>query len=356
MRRPGTHSSDEVKDLIHARARLRRFSIAALVVLVLISLLVIYNTSQEYENPDALPSKPKMVLFVAGDLSFPSAKMAERSGKLSFVRGLTHRGGVFGMLNAKYAAAGSGLVKLLTGSEDASSTTLSGQKSFLSVLKKNGMKPAIIASPQYWSATATDAEGQCSRIGIFDTECSGSDCPGKNEAAYCNAAFKYTTCEGGAQYAADNIVSGFRAALEAGADIIYIQVDGLSVKDEERNEAGNRTQASSFQLFSRIDLLDNMMWQVAMELQQRTKNLKENWLIMVSSEGQNRHYNAPVFIMAYSAGAPLLLNPISETATLQTTDIYHTILHWFDLKPEGRYDIGICSTGKSVKNCVVPPS
>lgn len=348
MKPPGTHTNSEVKEALHARARLRTYCISALVILLLACLLVIYNTAQEYENEEAIEAAPKMVIVVAGDLSYPAVALAKRSEKAPFIHQLVATGGSLGKLQAKYETGGSALVKLLTGDNATNALTLEGQQSFLRRVKEAGYKPAIVAPPSYWSATATDALGACPRVGLLDTECSGMACPGQNADAYCNTAFKYTTCEGVAQFFADDVVQGFRRAAESGADLIYIQAEGIQ---SDLYDSQERPISSMLERFSNISLLDSFMGEIALSLTQRTSTVNENWLMALTSEGQNNYFQAPLFISVYSRGMTAQLRNIPETA--KTTDIVPTVLRWFDVSQTEDDVVGICSNGKKIKNCDV---
>eukprot|EP00796_Vickermania_ingenoplastis_P007242 gene7243-5091_t len=346
LRPPGTHTNEEVKEALHARARLRTYCIAALVVLLLAALAVIYNTAQEYENEEELASTPKMVLIVASELSFPALTMARRSEKTPFINELTATGGSFGRLNARYTTGGSALVKLLTGNEGTSAFTLQGEESILRRLKTAGFKPAIVAPSSYFSATAASAPGACPRIGILDTECVGDACPLHNQDAYCNADFKYATCEGMSQLYAGDVVRGFTQAAESGADVIYIQSEGIP---NDGYTPINRPVSNMLERFSNMNLLDSAIGEIALALSQRTSTTNENWLIVLTSEGLNRYNEAPLFISAYSRGMIAQLNPIPATA--RTVDVFPTVLRWFGLSEGAASDMGICSNGIQIKNC-----
>eukprot|EP00796_Vickermania_ingenoplastis_P007448 gene7448-5246_t len=343
---PDPTANEEVKVALRTRSRLRTYFIAALVLLVLAAIAVMYNTQREQDNQAEVTGVPKMVLIVASELSFPALTMARSSEKAPFINELTATGGSFGRLNARYTTGGSPLVKLLTGNEGTSALTLQGEESFLRRLKTAGFKPAIVAPSSYFSATAASAPGACPRIGILDTECVGDACPLHNQDAYCNADFKYATCEGMSQLYAGDVFRGFTQAAESGADVIYIQSEGIP---NDGYTPINRPVSNMLERFSYMNLLDSAIGEIALALSQRTSTTNENWLIVLTSEGLNRYNEAPLFISAYSRGMIVQLNPIPATA--RTVDMFPTVLRWFGLSEGTASDMGICCNGIQIKNC-----
>lgn len=355
MKLPGTHTNEKVREALHARGRMRMYCIASLVVLLLACLLVIYNTAQEYEDENEMDAAPKMVFIVAGDISYPAAFLARASGKLPFMRQLLATGSIFEKLNSNLSS-GSALVKVLTGEINTTSLTLEGHLSFLRAVKEAEFKPALIASSSYFSATEGDTVGDCSHVGLLDTECVGSSCPGQNSAAYCNAAVKYATCSGINQYLTDDLFKGFKKAVENGADLIYIQADGLL---NDGYTLVNRPPKEMLERFSKINLIDGLIGKVALSISKRTSTINENWLITMVSAGDNSYDQSPLFMAAYSKGMIVKLQQFAENELKTIANIFPTVLKWFSIElPSSSQTtnvaeaVGICSSGKKLKNCV----
>lgn len=331
------------------------YCISSLVVLLLACLLVIYNTAQDYEDEEAMEASPKLVFIVAGDISYPALLLARSSGKTPFIRQLLATGSVLERLEARLGT-GSSLVKLLTGEVNTTSLTLEGHLSFLRAVKEAGFKPALIASSSYYSATEGDTVGECPHIGLLDTECVGSSCPGENSAAYCNAAMKYVTCSGVGQYLTDDAFVGFEKAVENGADLIYIQAEGLL---SDGYTLANRPPKEMLERVSKINLLDGLIGKMALALSQRTSRLNENWLITLVSEGDNAYQQSPLFMAAYSKGMVVKLKRFEENEEKSIAHIFPTVLKWFNMEMpssssalSGIDPVGICTSGVKIKNCV----
>lgn len=342
IRPPGTHTNAEVKAALHARARRRSYGIAALVVLLFAAVLVIYNTAQEYEDEDQSSYAPKMVLLVASELSYGATVIAKNNQKMPFLRQLTAAGGAFGKLSAKYSVtSGSAFVKLLTGSATTSAITLDGQTSFLSTLKQKGFKTAIVAPTPMFSS---GSNGVCTRFGFFDTECTGdSACfTGKT----CNTDKKIMTCSGDNELFSSDVIRGFEEAVQSGSDFILINVEGFR-GDVFMSEV-KPPLSNVLQRYGNINMLDNLVGQIALSLSKRTSTTRENWMITMTSEGQNRVSEAPYFSTVYSKGLTARVRNVSPSA--RTVDVLPTILQWFGISTSSDA-IGICTNGKALKNC-----
>lgn len=331
------------------------YCIACLVVLLLACLLVIYSTAQEYEDEELMDANPKMVIIVAGDISYSALLLAKESGKTPFSQLLLEAGGIVVPLEFR-TGAGSALVKLLTGEEDSSSLTLEGHLSFLRVVKEAGYKPALIASPSYFSATEVDSAGVCTNVGLLDTECVGSACPNQDPAAYCNAAMKYVTCPGFNQYLTNDAFKGFEKAVENGADLIYIQADGLL---SDGYTLANRPPKEMMERVAMINLMDGVIGKIALSISQRSSELNENWLVTLVSEGDNSYHQSPLFMFSYSKGMSVKLKSFAGNVVHTSANVFPTVLKWFGLEvssalPESAANeaVGICSSGIKIKNCV----
>lgn len=354
MKPPGTHTNEKVREALHARARLRTYCIACLVALLLACLLVIYSTAQEYEDEDLMDANPKMVFIVAGDISYPALLLAKESEKTPFFQRLLAAGGIFEPLQCRLGA-GSALVKLLTGEEKSSSLTLEGHLSFLRAVKEAGYKPALIASPSYFSATEVDTVGDCPNVGLLDTECVGSACPVHTPAAYCNAAMKYVTCPGFNQFLTNDSFTGFVKAVENDADLIYIQVDAL-LSDEYT--LANRPPKEMLERVAAINLMDGLIGKIVLAISQRSSVLNENWLVTVVSEGDNSYRQSPLFMSAYSKGMSVKLKSFVKDEVRSSANVFPTVLKWFGVELPSAVEestakdvVGICSSGIQIKNC-----
>lgn len=107
---------------------------------------------------------------------------------------------------------------------------------------------------------------------------------------------------------------------------------------------------------SLINLIDASFGQIALALVQRTRAVKENWLLVLVGDGNNEKAEAPLYMAAYSRGELVQLQKL-DTQPHYTTQIYTTILKWFNIdtsKDDKNVDqtvIGLCSDGIHVRNC-----
>lgn len=370
-RQPGTHSNAEVKEAIHARAKLRTILITAVVILLLAALSAVTSTAREYTGPDNAEHYPKAIVIVAEGLTTRMWHRSMASNKAPFTQLLNNSGGIYTTLNADYSVtegeqeastdgtAMTQLVRLLTGATTpASPSSLSSAAaghlpSFLQSLKKGKYKPVIVAPAQFWSSplATSDDDGDdktCERVGFFDAECTGAACPGKNENAYCNAFRKFVSCDGESELYHGDIPNAFSQTLLASADLLYIQLGGL------KDIVGGGATEEYLRVRSDVNLLDSAVGKIALALAERTKERAENWLIIVTTEGANVNWTAPLLMAAYSNGQLVQLKRPAEHHNLRTTDVRGTLFHWFnvlkDQVDESRL-LGICSTGASVANC-----
>lgn len=333
---PGTHTNAEVKEALHARALRRTILITAVVFLLLACLAVISNAARDAVG---VTNTPKMVLIVAKGLSPDIIGHAMNSNKAPFTRLLYSLGGAYSAIDATGANR---MVNLLTGSSTSTATTLAGATSILGWLTKQ-KKAAVVAAPSaYWSLGTAGTE-TCPQIGLFDTECSGSACPAENAAAYCNAHRKYITCNDRAQLYQDELPAAFTKAVELSADALYFQISGIK-------EAAENDLDESAQERSEVNLLDAAVGQIAMALSARSAKKAENWLLMVTGDGDNAAGKAPLLVAAYSNGEIVQLNSIPSDA--KTSDVANTVKRWFmDTSVDSSRLLGICTDGATVTNC-----
>ncbi|KAL7696301.1 hypothetical protein N2W54_007033 [Lotmaria passim] len=337
-REPGTHTNTEVKEALHARALRRTILITAVVFLLLACLAVVSNSAREAVGDTG---KPKLVLIVVKGLSPGAVSHAMSSNKAPFTRLLSSIGGNYSVIDAAYPSSGNKLVNLLTGSADAKQT-LSGSQSILRRLHDEKKKVVVAAPASYWSlgpaGTAT-----CPQVGLLDTECSGSACPDEKEAAYCNAARKYITCDDRAQLYQNEIPTAFEKTISSSADMLYFQVSSIA-------EAASSDVEAAAQERSEVNLLDAAVGRIALALSKRTANTAENWLMIVTSDGSNTEARAPLLVVAYTKGEIVRLNAIAADA--RVTDVANTVKMWFQLRGVDQNRLlGICTNGAEVKNC-----
>lgn len=336
---PGTHTNAEVKEALHARALRRTVLITAVVFLLLACLAVVSNTARDTVGDTG---KPRLLLVVAKGLSNSTVSRAMQSNKAPFMRLLAASGGSYAALSSTDAGANP-LVSLLTGSAAAgAANTLSGKTSFLGWMKAQKKNTVVAAPGKYWSA-GTAAATPCPQIGLLDTECSGEVCPSVAAAAYCNAYRKYITCDDCAQLYQNEITKAFETALNHSADAVYFQVGNLA-------EAVPGKLDLAVQERSEVNLLDAAIGRIALALTNRTSSEAENWLVLVTGDGDNAEKTAPLLAVVYTKGTLAQLNSIPTAA--KTTDVYNTVLHWF--KGSGTSTsslLGICTNGDKVVNC-----
>lgn len=381
LREPGTHTNDEVKEALHARAQRRTIVITLTACLLFGCLGVISNIAQQYEDPEDTTSSPKAIVIVASELTVSMMEVAKVSNNLPFNKVLSLRGAVNAQLRSNYTSkssvagtnqtnggvevdidsAGSdhtqavdnAIVRLLVGSSTSSRVDLDGQRSFLRVLTENGFKPVVLAPWRYWSSNSNASSQsehstvgeQCAQVGLFDTECSGQLCPPQNSSAYCNAQTKLISCNLLAQLERGDIIEAFTRTLNEDADMLYVQLDSFC-----RAARVNLTEVGDeLMQLSLINTLDSVIGQIALVLSERTKNIKENWLIVVTGDGANSENKAPFFEVAYSRGDLVQLGTVRPDA--ETADVYDTVLRWFALTGEATSALGICSDGVHVVNC-----
>jgi hypothetical protein len=335
---PGTHTNAEVKEALHARALRRTILVTAVVFLLLACLAVVSNAAREAVNA----AQPKMVMIVTKGLSPDIVSHAMNSNKAPFTRILSNLGGSYDSINAATAASSNRMVNLLTGSASETKTTLSGLKSVLRWLKEEKKTVVVAAPSSYWSSGTAGAT-TCAQVGLLDTECSGTACPSENAAAYCNAKYKFVTCNDRAQLYKDELPTAFEKAINLSADVLYFQVDGIAEAAANDLEGLSRER-------SEVNLLDSAVGRVAMALSLRSADAAENWLMIVTSDGANSKNKAPLLVVAYSNGKMLQLNSIPSGAT--TSDVVNTVKMWFEAKDaDSKRLLGICSSGATVKNC-----
>lgn len=338
---PGTHTNAEVREALHARALRRTVIVTALIFLLIACLAVVSSTAQEYEGPEDTTSQPKMVMIVADGLTPDIMENSLRSNKAPFTRLLNSSGGIYGYLSTP-AGTGSPLVRLLTGTANTASATLSGATSFLGVLKKYGKKPVVLAPTSYWSSNQIGSGTACTHVGLFDSECNGTECPADNENAYCNAFYKIIACDGSAELYREDIIKAFQKTVEISADILYVQLSNFM-----KEESASVNYSSVLQLYSEMNLIDGAMGQLVLSLAERTRATTENWLIVVTGSGA-RATQTPMVMAAYSRGQLLQLNDLGRAST---TDIYNTVLRWFGVSTAEDNLIGICTDGIHAANC-----
>lgn len=346
--KPGTHTNEEVKEALHARALRRKIFVVAIVVLLLGCLLVVFNIASEYEGEDDSAAAPKMVFILTNDLSPDAVNTAMINSKAPFLRFLNESGGAYGKIDTRFTATGSKLVKILTGSSTTTSSDLSGQTSFLRLLVKAGFSTAVAAPSSLWSSnsslTGTGTATKCANVGILDSECSGSACPAATAAAYCNANFKYLTCSNVTQLYKYELVKAFEKTVESSADVLFVTVNAFETTDEDS------PSSLKLGLESTVNVLDGAVGQISLALAERTRQLPENWLIVLAGQGNNEEQEAPLFMAAYSRGGLIQLNQLTIKAA--ATDLYSTVLKWFSISGYTEAQVrGICSSGAKVTNC-----
>ncbi|KAK7200785.1 hypothetical protein NESM_000136800 [Novymonas esmeraldas] len=335
---PGTHTNAEVKEALHARALRRTVLITAVVFLLLACLAVMSNAAREAVGDRRTP---KMVMIVVKGLSPTSVSRAMKSNKSPFMRLLSISGGQYASIAANYTTTNP-LVNLLTGSATAAGDTLNGAGSILKWLKDQSKHVVVAAPGAYWSAGEAGAS-PCPKIGLLDTECSAQACPAVDANAYCNAARKYITCDDRAQLFNDEILLAFGKTLNHSADALYFQVSSLA-------EATANKAELAVQELSDVNLLDSVVGRIALALSRRTTVESENWLVLITSDGDNAEKAAPLLAVVYTNGQLVQLNSIAASAS--TTDVANTIKHWFNGKGTNQASLlGICTGGEKVDNC-----
>ncbi|KPA82222.1 hypothetical protein ABB37_03340 [Leptomonas pyrrhocoris] len=336
---PGTHTNAEVKEALHARALRRTILITAVVFLLLACLAVVSNSSRDAVSATG---KPKMVLIVVKGLSPSTVDHAMKSNKAPFTRLLKAVGGAYSSIDASYAGSGNRMVNLLTGSSAETKSTLSGSTSILGWLKAAKKRVVVAAPSSYWSR-GTAGANPCGQIGLLDTECSADACPEEKETAYCNAERKYVTCDDRAQLYQDELPTAFQKAINLSADVLYFQSSGIA------EAAANDLEASA-QERSEVNLLDATVGRIALALSKRSSSTSEQWLLIVTSDGDNAAKAAPLLIAAYSKGEIVQLNSIAADA--KTSDVFNTVKMWFEAgDADSSRLLGICTSGAMVKNC-----
>ncbi|KAG5493926.1 hypothetical protein JKF63_01758 [Porcisia hertigi] len=338
---PGTHKNAEVKEALHARAIRRTVVVTAVVFLLLACLAVVSNTAREAVGNTG---KPKMVILVVKGWSPMSVKRAMRSHTPSFMRLLSNTGGQLMSITANYSTT-TPLINLLTGSAALSANTLANTTSILGWLRMHGMRTVVAAPATYWSL-GTAGTTPCPQVGLLDTECSDQKCPEVKGSAYCNVFRKYITREDVGELYRDNIMESLDKTISYSADALYVQLDKLT-------EAVPNNTKLAVKERSEMHLLDSAVGLLSMILSYRTSVELENWLMIVTSDGDNSEKAAPLLVAVYTRGELAQLNDIATGA--MTTDIFSTIKHWFGGSGvDKKRLLGICTHGDEVKNCEKP--
>lgn len=132
------------------------------------------------------------------------------------------------------------------------------------------------------------------------------------------------------------------------------------VSDDECVRTNNCTLLHNVAMVSKqqslINLIDASFGQIALALVQRTRVVKENWLLVLVGDGNNNKAEAPLYMAAYSRGELVQLKKL-DAGPHYTTQLYATILKWFNIdisNDDERVDrtvIGLCSDGINVSNC-----
>ncbi|KPI83883.1 hypothetical protein ABL78_7081 [Leptomonas seymouri] len=337
---PGTHTNAEVKEALHARALRRTILITAVVFLLLACLAVVSNSARDAVSDNG---NPKLVLIVAKGLSPTVVSHAMKSNKAPFIRLLNATGGSYASVDASYAASSNRMVNLLTGSSEEAKGSLWGSTSILGWLKTQKKKVVVAAPSSCWSL-GTAGANPCTRVGLLDTECSADACPEEKKSAYCNADRKFITCDDHAQLYQDELPTAFQRATNMSADALYFQISGIS-------EAASGDLEASTKELSEMNLLDAAVGRIALALSIRTSKTNENWLVIVTSDGDNAEQKAPLLVAAYTKGELVQLNSIAADA--RTSDVFNTVKMWFQSKAADRNRLlGICTCGTVVKNCI----
>ncbi|CCW60593.1 unnamed protein product [Phytomonas sp. EM1] len=342
---PGTHTNDEVREALHTRALYRTAIVTLIVALLTIALIAITNTTQEIQ--DTASYSPKLLIVTFDGLEPEKLEYCMGSTLISFTQLLKANGGIYGRLKANYTTSGSLLVKLLTGSPSTTNRTLEGAESFLRRLKKANYRALIAAPARYWSSNQVESPSTCTRVGLFDSECTGMMCPGLDKVAYCNAYQKYLTCDGRSTIHANETMEAFRVALEKSADVVYVQIPRFA----QTSSAEAATVEGLLELCGDLDLLDATLGMLVLSISERTKSRDENWLVIFTGDGDNAEHEAPLMMVAYSKGQIIQLNDFRND--YYTTDLYQTIITWFGLNSTANLTnvIGICTNGIKANNC-----
>ncbi|EAN89493.1 hypothetical protein C3747_25g93 [Trypanosoma cruzi] len=339
VNQPGVHAP-EVKALLSARARYRTVVVVAVTFLLLACLFVISSSSSEQGEGRY---RPRAIVLIVPHLPPDMLEAAMASNKAPFLGLISAADGVYARPLAKNTELSSSLVTILTGRVDSSATGLVGATSFLGKMKRAGRKPVVLAAASYWSAQVAAADGNCSRVGLFDSECSGLRCPAATEAAYCNAAEKLLSCDGKAQLYEEDVLEAFRHLMQHDGDLLYAHANALcgTVSTDEERMA----------VLSDISIMDSTLGKIALAVIERSSTTRESWLIMLVGAGGNGLERVPLVMVAYAKGGLVRFGPIPEEATL--ADVAPTVLHWFALSSHGDAQRvrGMCSTGVAAISC-----
>ncbi|RNE98930.1 hypothetical protein TraAM80_08504 [Trypanosoma rangeli] len=336
---PGVHAP-EIKALLNSRATYRTAIVVAVIFLLLACLVVVATSSVQQGEDQSLP---RAIVLVVPHLPPSLLEAAMASNKAPFLGLLSAADGIYSRLTAKNKELTSSLVTVLTGEGNSSATNLVGATSFLARMRKAGRKPVVVASSSYWSGQEAGSDGNCGRVGLLDSECSGLKCPAATEAAYCNAAEKLISCDGKAQLYEEDVLEGFRHLMQHDGDLLYAHANVLSgpaTTDEERMAS-----------MSDISIMDGTLGKLALAVSERSSTTKESWLLMLVGAGGGGLEKVPLVMAAYARGGLVRFGPIAEEATL--ADVAPTVLHWFGLSSAGEAQRvrGMCSTGVTVTSC-----
>lgn len=336
---PGTHTNAEVKEALHARALRRTVLITAVVFFLFACLAVVSNSAREAVGDTG---KPKLLLLVAKGLSPTTLQHAMSSNKAPFIRLLSSMGGAYAAVDATAAASSNRLANLLAGSVSETRTNLAGTTSILGWVKAQDKRTVVAAPPSAWTLRTAGSD-TCPQVGLLDSECSGDACPAEKASAYCNANRKFITCDDRAQLYQNEFPLAFATAMNASADVLYFQSSGVQAAAASALEEAAQER-------SEVNLLDAALGRVSLALAMRTAKTTENWLIIVTSDGDNAENQAPLLVAAYTKGDIVQLNAIAGDA--KTTDIFNTVKMWFQAKDANKDRLlGICTNGAVVKNC-----
>lgn len=328
----------EIEALLKRRATHRTVIVVALIFLLLAFLVVSSSSGRRGE----VRTRPRAIVLVVPHLRPEAVEAAMASNKAPFLGSLSATDGIYARLRARNTGLTASLVTMLTGSVNSSATNLVGATSFLGELKRAGKRPIVLAPSVYWSAQGPTS-GNCSRVGLLDSECAGTACPPTTEAAYCNAAEKLLPCDGKAQLYTEDVLGAFRHLMRHDGDLLYAHADVTSGAAATREE--------HLALLSDVSVMDGTLGKLALAAIERTRATSESWLLVLVGAGGDHLQEVPLAMAAYAAGNLVRLGPIPDDATL--ADVGPTVLHWYALSsPSDSQRVrGLCSTGVIVSSC-----
>eukprot|EP00744_Colponema_vietnamica_P012168 GILI01017081.1.p1 GENE.GILI01017081.1~~GILI01017081.1.p1 ORF type:complete len:374 (+),score=62.07 GILI01017081.1:136-1257(+) len=303
----------------------------------------------------------KVVVLVVDSLHPDMLSFAAASNKAPYFSELVSHGSVYGTLSVPDSIQSqiAAQMAILTGlspiqTQVNSSADFSQLKSFSSFMKlgrNSDVGTTLIAPSSMFSTGKNTTDGKCNNLGLLDAECHGFSCASNTtdtSKLYCNGLWRFQTCEDSDPETRNEeyIYNHVANAASAGLDLVYVELSNFA------SGSAKDTSTNNLAAISEMYVTDSLIGRIGSLLAHRSGLTAEDWLFVVTSDGNNLYRKSLYFISEFNHGAPVALKqPTGNTTIL---DVFPTVVEWLKLSTAdaalyGGSILGICSqSGRTV--------